>query len=185
MRIVALSGSLRSGSCNTALARALRDHAPDGCEVEVATPAGIPLYDGDVEAASGIPEAAEALKSRIAEAHGLIVVTPEYNQSIPGVFKNALDWLTRPPGDIKRVFGGKPVGLCGATLGGAGTRSAQYAWLPILRTLGTRLYSEQRLFLSKAGDVFDASGAIVDDDTSERVIRLIGGFARFAAQQHT
>ncbi len=183
MRIVALSGSLRRGSYNTALARALCAQAPDDCVVDVATPADIPLYDGDREAESGLPEAVEELKGRLAVADGLILVTPEYNQGVPGVLKNTVDWLTRPPDDIGRVFRGKPVALCGTTLGGAGTRSAQYAWLPTLRTLGTRLYSEQTLLLSRAGDLFDADGSLVDDNTRQRVAQLIAGFATFARQQ--
>jgi NAD(P)H-dependent FMN reductase len=72
------------------------------------------LYDGDIEAAQGIPARAAELKERIAAADGLLLVTPEYNNSIPGVFKNAIDWLTRPAADIPRVFGGRPVGLIGA-----------------------------------------------------------------------
>lgn len=79
-----------------------------------------------------------ALKDRIAAADGLLLVTPEYNNSIPGVFKNAIDWLSRPASDIGRVFDGKPVGLIGATPGGMGTPFSQTAWLPVLRTLGTR-----------------------------------------------
>lgn len=181
MHIIALSGSLRGGSWNTRLAHALAELAPAGCTVEVATPHGIPLYDGDVEAAEGIPEAVAALKDRVAAADGLVLVTPEYNQGVPGVFKNALDWMTRPPKDIARVFRGKPVALCGATPGGAGTRSAQYAWLPTLRTLGTRLYSEHILFLARAGELFDADGHLVDSDTRERAAALVHGFCRFCA----
>ena len=88
-RILALSGSLRAGSFNTALARATRRQAPDDIDVEVATLHGIPLYDGDLEAASGIPEAVQALRAKIVEHDGLLLVTPEYNNGIPGVFKNA------------------------------------------------------------------------------------------------
>lgn len=179
MNILALSGSLRSGSYNTALAHALAEVAPAGCTVEVATPRGIPLYDGDAEAAEGVPAAVDRLKERVAASDGLVLVTPEYNQGIPGVFKNTVDWLTRPPGDIARVFRAKPVALCGATPGGAGTRSAQYAWLPTLRTLGTRLYAEQILFVARAGDLFDADGHLVDADTRERLARLAEGFTAF------
>ena len=181
MELVALSGSLREASWNTALARALAELAPEGCRVDVRTPRGIPLYDGDAESADGVPEAVEALKDAVAKADGLVLVTPEYNQGIPGVFKNTIDWMTRPPADIGRIFRGKPVALCGATPGGAGTRSAQYAWLPILRTLGTRLYSEEILFVAGAGDRFDDRGQLVDEDTRARAKRLIEGFSAFAA----
>jgi NAD(P)H-dependent FMN reductase len=179
MEIVALSGSLRQGSWNTALAHALAELAPSGTRVHVATPAGIPVYDGDLEAAEGVPAAVEALKDQVAAAHGLVLVTPEYNQGMPGAFKNTIDWMTRPPKDIARVFRGKPVALCGATPGGAGTRSAQYGWLPTLRTLGTRLYSEHILFVSGAADRFDAEGRLVDEDTRKRAGALMEGFCAF------
>jgi len=77
-------------------------------------------------------------QAAIAAADGLLLVTPEYNNSIPGVFKNAIDWLSRPPADISRVFGGKPVAIIGASPGGFGTILSQEAWLPVLRTLGTK-----------------------------------------------
>jgi chromate reductase len=107
--ILGISGSLRKGSYNTALLRAAIEAAPDGTRVEIASIRGIPLYDGDVEAESGVPDIVRDLKDRIARADGLLLVTPEYNNSIPGVFKNAIDWLTRPPADIPRIFGNRPV----------------------------------------------------------------------------
>ncbi|WP_290650310.1 NADPH-dependent FMN reductase [Aquisalimonas sp.] len=178
--LIALSGSLRRQSHNTALARALAELAPDGWTVDVVTPAGVPLYDGDVEAEHGVPDVVTALKDRIAAADGLILVTPEYNQGVPGVFKNTIDWLTRPPKDIARVFRGKPVALCGATPGGGGTRSSQYGWLPILRTLGTRVYSEHLLLVPGAGKVFSADGELLDQDIRDRAQALMEGFCRFA-----
>lgn len=179
MEIVALSGSLRAGSFNTALARALAELAPACCEVEVATPAGIPVYDGDLEGNEGVPAVVEQLKDRVAAADGLVLVTPEYNQGVPGPFKNAIDWMTRPPKDIARVFRGRQVALCGATPGGNGTRSAQYAWLPTLRALGTRVYSEQTLFVPNASERFDAEGRLVDDDVRKRAAALMDGFCQF------
>jgi NAD(P)H-dependent FMN reductase len=76
---------------------------------------GIPLYDGDLEASGGIPQSVTKLKQAIATADGLLLATPEYNNSIPGVFKNAIDWLSRPPADFQAIFGGKPVVLIGAS----------------------------------------------------------------------
>src|SRR5438093_265917 len=104
MRIVGIAGSLRSGSFNAALLRAAVEECPASATLEVETIRGIPLYDGDFEAAQGIPPRAAELKDRVASANGLLLVTPEYNNSIPGTFKNAIDWMTRPPGDIARVF---------------------------------------------------------------------------------
>ena len=107
-KLIGISGSLRQGSFNSALLQAAAGLAPGGTELTIATIRGIPLYDGDLEAAEGIPEPVKALKEAIVAADGLLLATPEYNNSIPGVFKNAIDWLSRPPADIKRVFGGMP-----------------------------------------------------------------------------
>ena len=105
MKILAISGALRKASTNTGLARAMADVAPEGVTVEVATLHGIPLYDGDLEAASGKPDAVKALDAKIRVSDGVIIVTPEYNFSIPGVLKNATDWLSRggSPFSWKRV----------------------------------------------------------------------------------
>lgn len=181
-RIIALSGSLRRHSYNTALARALAARAPEGCVIEVATPIGIPLYDGDLETEHGIPQAVEALKESIVESDGLILATPEYNQGLPGVMKNTLDWLSRPPKDIGRVFGERAVALCGATPGGGGTRTAQYALLPTLRALGTRVWSGKALYVPGAGKVFDERGNLVDAQIAERLNEFIAGFCRFVAR---
>jgi NAD(P)H-dependent FMN reductase len=176
IRIVGLSGSLRSGSFNGHLLRAAARLAPQGMEIAVHTIRGIPLYDGDVEAAEGIPPVVAALKDEIAGADGLFLVTPEYNNSIPGVFKNAIDWLTRPAGDIPRVFGGKPVAFIGASPGGFGTILSQEAWLPVLRTLGTAPWFGGRLMVSRAHKVFDEAGAILDPAIEEALSTYVAGF---------
>ena len=124
-----------------------------------------------------------ALKDRIASADGLLLVTPEYNNGMPGVFKNAIDWLSRPASDIGRVFGGRPVALMGATPGPGGTALSQAAWLPVLRTLGTRPWFGAGVLISGAGKVFDADGRIVDDATRKRVQSFVEGFAAFAFGQ--
>jgi NAD(P)H-dependent FMN reductase len=179
-RIIGLSGSLRKGSYNSALLRGAAAVAPPDAEITIASLDGIPLYNGDVESREGLPQAVVALKDQIAAAHGLLIVTPEYNNSIPGVLKNTIDWLSRPPKDIARVFGGRPVALIGATPGPGGTRLAQAAWLPVLRTLGMRLWSDKALFVAGAATVFDADGRLVDDKIRERLVEVIAGFARFA-----
>jgi NAD(P)H-dependent FMN reductase len=179
MTIVGLSGSLRRGSVNTALLRAAREVAPDGLEIEIASLRDIPLYDGDLEAEKGIPAAAQALKDRIAGADGLLLATPEYNSSIPGVFKNAIDWLSRPTTDIARVFGDRPVALMGATPGPGGTILAQAAWLQVLRTLGTRPWCGPRMMVARADTMFDADGRLTDEALRKRLRAFLEGFSRF------
>src|SRR5215468_8668845 len=122
---------------------------PQGAEMTVGSIRDIPLYDGDFEDTKGVPRPAQVLKDTIAAADGLLLVTPEYNNSIPGVFKNAIDWLSRPPADIPRVFGGKPVAIFGASPGGFGTVLSQNAWLPVIHTLGAELWSGGSLLLSR------------------------------------
>lgn len=178
-RIVGISGSLRRGSYNTALLHAAAAAAPDGTELTVETLHGIPLYDADLEADEGIPPRVTELKETMAEADGLLLATPEYNNSMPGVFKNAVDWLSRPPRDIRKVFGAKAVAVTGATPGRAGTVLAQNAWLPVLRTLGTRPWFGSRLLVSQAGDVFDDDGALVDEEVREKLRKFLQGFVDF------
>ena len=179
VRILGLSGSLRRASFNTGLLRAAADLMPEGATLDWRTPEGIPLYHGDEEAEQGIPAAATALKDSIASADGLIVATPEYNNAIPGVLKNAVDWTTRPANDIARVYGGKPVAVIGASPGGFGTILAQNAWLPILRTLGTRPWFEGRLLVSRAGELFDPNGNLTDEPSRERLREFLSGFVAF------
>lgn len=100
---------------------------------------------------------------------------------MPGVFKNAIDWLSRPPKDTARVFGDKPVALLGATPGMGGTRLAQSAWLPVLRTLGARLWSEKQLYVGGASKVFDAEGRLVDETIQKLLTELMAAYGAFVA----
>ncbi|NMM79065.1 NADPH-dependent FMN reductase [Acidovorax sp. SRB_24] len=174
--IIGLSGSLRAGSYNTALLRAAASLMPAGAKLDIATLHGIPLYDGDDEAQSGIPLAVQQLKERIVASDGLLLVTPEYNNSMPGVLKNGIDWLSRPGSDIPRVFGNRPVAVMGASPGGFGTILAQNAWLPVLRTLGTRPWFGARLMVSRAGQVFNESGEMTDEKMKSQLQQFLQGF---------
>jgi len=179
-RLLGISGSLRAGSWNTRLLQAARAAAPAGVALEVATLHGIPLYDGDVEEREGVPAAVAALKERIVASEGVILVTPEYNHGIPGVFKNAIDWLSRPPADASRVFRGRPFAVIGASPGGFGTVLAQAAWLPVLETLGTRHWAGGRLLVSRVQEALSPEG-VPNDALRRQLAAFVEGFAAFAA----
>lgn len=176
MRIVGLSGSLRKDSFNTALLRAATVAMPDGAELEIASIAGIPLYNGDLEEEHGLPDPVVTLKALIGKSDGLLLVTPEYNNSIPGVFKNALDWASRPASDIPALFGDKPVALMGASPGMFGTILSQDAWLPVLRTLGADLWTSGRLLLPRAHEAFAPDGALLDAKMQDRLAAFMAAF---------
>ena len=184
-RLLGISGSLRAGSFNTALLRAAQARLPPGVTVDVATLHGIPLYDADLEASEGLPAPVVALKEKIVASDGVLLATPEYNNGIPGVFKNAIDWLSRPASDAARVFRDRPIAVIGASPGGFGTILAQNAWLPVLRTLGARHWSGGRLMVSRAQQVFDAQGEIADAKVAEQLAQFLTGFVGFAAAERT
>ena len=181
IRILGISGSLRAGSYNTALLRAAQAMSDESIALEIATLHGIPLYDGDLEQREGLPTAVSALKEKIVASQGVLLATPEYNNGIPGVFKNAIDWLSRPSNDISRVFGNRAFALIGASPGGFGTILAQNAWLPVMRTLGVRLWAGGRLMVSRASQAFDEQGRLRDGKASEQLATFVAGFAAFAA----
>ena len=177
-KVLGISGSLRRGSYNSALLRAAARLMPEESTLDIASLRGIPLYDGDVEA-QGIPAAVSQLKEAIAVADGVLLVTPEYNNSIPGVFKNAIDWLSRPSSDIKRVFGGRAFAIMGASPGAFGTTLSQAAWLPVLRTLGTQTWFGGRLLVARASGVFGEGGALKDAAVEEQLKQFLAGYVSF------
>ncbi len=182
--ILGLSGSLRSGSYNTALLRAAAGLMPAGAKLDIATLHGIALYDGDEETRAGLPPAVQQLKERIVASDALLLATPEYNNGVPGVLKNGIDWLSRPADDIARVFGNRPVAVMGASPGGFGTILAQNAWLPVLRTLGTRPWFGGRLMVSRAGQAFNAAGELTDDRVKAQLQQFLQGFVASVQAGH-
>jgi chromate reductase, NAD(P)H dehydrogenase (quinone) len=178
IRVLGLSGSLRRGSYNSALLRAATRLMPADSTLEVGSIRGIPLYDGDVEA-QGIPASVTQLKEAVVSASGLLLATPEYNNSIPGVFKNAIDWLSRPATDIKRVFSGRPVALIGTSPGPFVTVLSQSAWLPVLRTLGTQPWFGGRVAVARAASVFDPEGNLKDAAVEESLKQFLAGYVSF------
>ena len=183
IRLVGISGSLREGSFNTALLRNAAALLPDDASIDIHTLHGIPLYNADQEASDGMPAAVTALKQAIIAADGVLLATPEYNNGIPGVFKNAIDWLSRPPGDIPRVFGNRPFALIGASPGGFGTVMAQDAWLSVLRTLRTRTWFGGRLTVAHAMQAIDAEGVLTSDGVRTQLQDFLAGFAAFVGQE--
>ena len=176
IRIIGIAGSLRRGSYNAAVLRAAAAMMPPHSTLAQESIADVPLYNADDEAEQGIPAPVVRLKEAIAGADGLLLVSPEYNHGVPGVAKNAIDWLSRPAADIPRIFGGRPVAICGASPGGFGTMLAQNAWLPVFKTLGAQLWSGGRLLVSRAGSVVDSNGDIADAATLESIRRFVSGF---------
>jgi chromate reductase, NAD(P)H dehydrogenase (quinone) len=176
VKLAGFAGSLRKGSYNRALLEAAGRLVPPDATLEIFPIDEIPLYNADVEAASGIPDAVTALKNAIRGADGLIIATPEYNNGIPGVAKNVIDWLSRPPSDVPKVLRGTPVALLGATPGGGGTMLAQSAWLPVLKTLRMRLWTGGGPFyVSQASKSFD-DGGLADADLENRLRDYVGEF---------
>ena len=167
-KIVAVSGSLRQASLNTRLLHAATSLMPEGASIDVRTLHGIPLYNADEETQSGLPQAVTDLKDALAGADAILFATPEYNNGLPGVFKNGVDWLSRPVSDIPKVFGGKRIAVVGASPGGFGTILAQDAWLSVLRMLGTEPWFGGRLIVSHANTLFDEQGNLVDEKFIER-----------------
>lgn len=178
--IAGLSGSLRKGSFNAGLLRAAAEVAPDGCTVAVESIRGIPLYDADLEATEP-PEVVTELQKKIEEADGLLLVSPEYNQSIPGVFKNAIDWLSSFGMGGDKVFRDLPVGVIGASAMWSGTINAQSAWLPVFRGLAMRPWLGGTLYVGGARSKFDGNGNLTDDETRKRLKNWLSGFAEFVA----
>ena len=178
VKLLGISGSLRAGSFNTALLRAAQQLAGDDVKLELATLHGIPLYDGDLEAASGIPAAVEALKAKVIASDGVIISTPEYNSGIPGVMKNAFDWMSRPYTDIAKVFGGRPVAIMGATPSGFATLLAQTSWLATLRHLGANVWNAERVLVSHAHTLMK-DGEFTDEATRKQVASFVQGFATY------
>ena len=176
-KLVGISGSLRLGSYNTALLQCASKLMPIGSSLEIRSINEIPLYSGDLEESAGMPASITTLKKSIQAADGLIIATPEYNGSIPGVLKNTIDWLSRTNLDELNVLNGLPVALMGATPGGLGTVNAQAACLPIFRSLRMQLWvAGGGLMVSSAHQKFSENGELQDDTLREQIENYLNGF---------
>ena len=177
LRVLGIAGSLRKGSYNRALLKAAIELAPKELEFRVFDRlAEIPLYDADREA-QGIPDAVEALKAAMREADLILIATPEYNHSIPGLLKNAIDWASRPAGSA--AYRGKPVAMMGATPGIGGTIRGQLALRQALSD-DTYLLPGPEVFVARAGEKFDAEGRLTDEATRKHLAKFLAAAASWA-----
>jgi chromate reductase len=176
-KVLAIAGSLRAASFNRLLLRAAADAAPASITFDFYGGLGtIPLFSADLE--SDVPASVRALRNVVAHADGLLISTPEYNWSIPGVLKNAIDWLSRPP---EEVLIDKPVAIVGATTGRGATRLAQAALRQVLTATECRVLPKPTLFVREAATVFDRDGRLSDVETRSQLQALLAAFAAWMA----
>jgi chromate reductase len=167
LRVLGISGSIRAASWNTKALRAARELAPAGMEIEVFEGLReIPHYDDDVRTGSGYPPAAERLRAALKAADAVLIYTPEYNYSIPGVLKNAIDWASRPP---EQPFDNKPVAVAGAATGLLGTARAQYQLRQMFIFLNGLVLNKPEVMIAQAPTRFDAEGKLTDQATRDLV----------------
>jgi chromate reductase, NAD(P)H dehydrogenase (quinone) len=166
IHLVGISGSLRKGSFNTMLLKAAGELLPESVTIEFLSIADIPMYNADLDipTRAARPEAVKKFRDVLAKADGIVIVSPEYNYSIPGGLKNAIDWASR--GKDSPLIG-KHVSLMGATTGQWGTARMQLAFLPVFNTLKMLHLNKFEVFVSLAQKKFDAEGNLTDNDTRE------------------
>jgi chromate reductase, NAD(P)H dehydrogenase (quinone) len=161
-QIAVFVGSLRKDSLNKMLAKSLEDLAPEGTTFTYVDISTLPLFNQDVEAAS-YPAEAQAIKDMVKSSDGVLFVTPEYNRGIPGVLKNAIDWVSRPWGT--NSFDGKPAGVVGASGSTLGTALAQAQLKNVMLYLNTKLLGQPEVYFASAHEMFDEEGVLVDSST--------------------
>jgi chromate reductase len=174
MRVVAFAGSLRKASYNRGVLFALGELAPPEMAIEIHGIDGIPLYDQDVET-EGTPPSVQRLRDVITACDGLIIATPEYNAGIPGVLKNTVDWLSRPPGHS--VLTGKPSAVLGVTPGQLGTARAQGQLRAALEFSTAPVMPGPQVFIGRAREKFDAEGRLTDEKTRAYLAKYLAAFA--------
>jgi chromate reductase, NAD(P)H dehydrogenase (quinone) len=174
--VLGIAGSLRKGSYNQALLRSAQSLTPEGMRLEIFDLHGVPFFDADVEK-EGDPEPVQELKRRVRAADALVIATPEYQHSLPGVLKNALDWASRPPKDPPMK--GKPVAMMGATTGRYGTARAQAELRKVLAYNDTVVVNRPEVLVSNAAETF-RDGELVDEKARGFVRELLEALDRWA-----
>ena len=178
LHIFGIAGSLRAGSYNLALLRAAGEMLPPGVTLEIGHIDDVPLYNADVQNSEGDPESVKRLKDQIEEADVFLVATPEYNYSIPGVLKNAIDWVSRPPKTC--ALRKKPVGIMGAAGGESGTIRSQLALRQVFVYTDSYVMAQPELRVTKASGSFDAEGRLIDEALRERLGLFLYALADWA-----
>jgi chromate reductase, NAD(P)H dehydrogenase (quinone) len=168
-KILGISGSLRKGSYNTMALRAAQKLLPPGATMDTAEIGNLPLYNDDVRAA-GYPPVVQAFRDKLAAADGLLIVTPEYNYSIPGVLKNAIDWGSRPP---DQPFNNKPIAIMGASPGVIGTARAQYHMRQCFVFLNSWVVNKPEVMIGAANTRFNEAGELTDDNSKKLISDLL------------
>ena len=173
LTLLGIAGSLRQGSYNRAALRAAQALAPEGMRIEIFDLNGIPPFNQDED--THPPEKVAQLKARVRAADAILFATPEYNYSIPGVLKNAIDWASRPYGDS--AWEGKPVAVMGASPGMLGTARAQYHLRQVFVFLNMHPLNRPEVLIAQADERFDAQGNLTDENTREHVRKLLVALA--------
>lgn len=173
MKILGIAGSLRAGSLNRQLLNAATELAPSGTTWEIAELGDVPVYNGDLDTDDTRPAAVTAFRDQIAAADGLFIATPEYNYGIPGMLKNAIDWVSRPA--YKSVLANKPVAIASVSMGPVGGARAQAQLKEVLLGVLSRVYAAPELTVGTAGSKF-ADGKLTDERTLASLTRLVTDF---------
>jgi chromate reductase len=174
--ILGIAGSLRKGSYNRAALRAAAQLVPKGAAIEIFDLDGIPPFNQDEE--GNPPERVSLFKSRIRAANAILFVTPEYNYSVPGVLKNAIDWASRPYGD--NAWDGKAAAVMGASVGSIGTARAQYHLRQTFVFLNMYAINQPEVMISNASSRFDQQGNLTDQNTQQLIRKLLERLTHWA-----
>ena len=181
IRILGIAGSLRKNSYNRAALRAAQRLVPEDAILDIFELDGMTLFSEDDEREP--PAKVVELKKRIREADALLIVTPEYNYSIPGVLKNAIDWASRPYGD--NVWADKPAAIMGASIGRLGTARAQYHLRQMFVFLNVHPVNQPEVMIGNAADHFDSQGNLTDETTKDLIRRLLGSLVSWTRRLQT
>ncbi len=169
LKILGFAGSLRKESLNKKLLYAAREICPDDAELEIFDIKDIPLFNADVEA-EGDPQSVKDFKNKLRQADAVLIATPEYNHSIPGVLKNALDWASRPP---EKVLNKKPVAMMGTSDGMTGATRSQQHMIQVLAAMNAYTLSKPEVIVPNGDKKFDEAGNLTDDKTKSKIITLL------------